>query len=387
MRNFQLQYAPQAFSAERATWKTVIQLNVIRSIRRMHKVLSSLEDASIHSPTSPWSSAVSNKLGSVRLPGVSGNVFEYHHIQRHGNSSRPALTPKHRLLLMRLCPLLALEPTLVRQLTGNDPPPTIYSAPKSVGITMGGFFAPSAAVRNVKPSWWGKEVPDEDVPPISTGEPDAFYSHPSSRPSSSRTTPLRRPAVSLGPPSAFADAPFAPQMHDELSIQASSWNQRIGHTTPPLSTRPSEGSLTTTQAAPLTSVDSARPRRSSIDSQSPPPVNSQSPTPPLSRAPSVASFASTNSGGTSNGKSKSSFKLPNLSMSMAIRRVRSSNSLKNSSPGSGNGKDSLNTKGAESVDLVMSACAADIAELWRDTEVRLLLDRVFEIRVEAEAGL
>ena len=353
----------------------------------MHKALSSLEDTSIQFPISPWSSAVSNKLGSARLPGVSEDVFEYHHNRRHRNSSRPTLTPKHRLLLMRLCPLLALEPTLVRQLTGNDPPPTIYSSPKSVGINMGGWFAPTAAVPNVKPSWWGKEVPDDDLPPNSTGEPDAIHSQVAFRPSGSAHTTLRRPAASPGSPSAFADPPFTPQIHDELSIQASSWNQRIGHYTPPLSTRPSTASLTTPQAPSFTSVSSARPRRSSVTSQSPPPVNSQSPTPPLSRAPSVASFASTNSTGTSNGKSKPAFRLPNLNMSMAIRRVRSSNSLKNGSPSSGNGKDSLNTKGSESADLVMSACAADIAELWRDTEVRLLLDRVFGIRVEAEAGL
>lgn len=388
LRNFQLQYAPQAFRAERATWKTVIQLNVIRSVRRMHKALSSLEDASTHSPTSPWSSAVSNKLGSVRLPGRSEDAFEYQHNQRRGNASRPTLTPKHRLLLMRLCPLLALEQTLVKQLTGNDPPPNIQLAPKSPGISLEGLFTPAATVRGVKPSWWGKEVPDEDLPPISPGKPDTsseIYSRPSSRPSgSSHTNPLRRPAVSPAPPSPFSDASFATQIHEELSIQASSWNQRMGNSTPP---RSSKGRLTTPQVDPPSSVDPGRVRRSSVSSQSPPSFVSRSPTPPLSRAPSVASFASTNSTGTSNGKPKGTFRLPNITMSMAIRRVRSSNSLKNSSPSSGNGKDSLNTKGSASADLVVSACAADIAELWRDTEVRLLLDLVFGISVEAEAGL
>lgn len=345
----------------------------------MHKALSSLEDTSIYSPTSPWSSA------SVRLPGRSEDVFDYQRDQRHVNTSRPTLTPKHRLLLMRLCPLLALEPTLVRQLTGNDPPPTIQPARKLAGITMGGFFSPTAEVK-VKPSWWGKEVPDEDFPPISTGGAAAsseLYSHHSTRPSEgSHTTRPPPPAAPSVLPSPFTDAPFAPQFHDELSIQASSWNQRIGNYTPPLSTRPSKNSLTT-----LVNGGSARPRRSSVSSQSPPAAIAQSPTPPLSRAPSVASFASSNSAGTSHRKPKSPFKLPNLAMSMAIRRVRSSNSLNDVSPSSGKGKDSLNTKGLESTDLVMSACAADVAELWRDTEVRLLLDRVFGIRVEAEAGL
>ena len=366
----------------------------------MHKALSSLEDSSVHSPTSPWSSAVANNLGSVRE-----DVFDYQRNQRHVDGSRPTLTPKQRLLLMRLCPLLALEPTLVRQLTGNDPPPTIQSGPKLAGITFGGFFGPPADVR-VKPSWWGKEVPDVDLPPISVGGPagpaavaaasasastsasasSESYSPQSSRPSGSRTTPSRRQAASVLP-SAFTEPPFAPQFHDELSVQASSWNQRIGNYTPPLSTRPSKGSLTNPQASSLVDVDSARPRRSSVSSQSPTSGIVQSPTPPLSRAPSVASFASTNSAGTSHRKPKSPLKLPNLAISMAIRRVRSSNSLKDGSPSSGKGKDSPNSKGSESADLVMSACAADIAELWRDTEVRLLLDRMFGIRVEAEAGL
>lgn len=351
----------------------------------MHKALSSLEDTSIQTPISPWSSAVSSNLGSVRLHGRSEDVYDYQRNQRSDNTLRPTLTPKHRLLLMRLCPLLALEPTLVRQLTGNDPPPTIQSSPTLAGLSFGGFFAPAADVR-VKPSWWGKEVPDVDLPPISTGGPAAsseLYSHQSSRPSgSSRTTSPRRLAAPTVPPSAFTDASFPPQFHDELSIQATSWNQRIGNYTPPLSTRPSKGSLTT-----LVNVDSARPRRSSVSSQSPPSATAQSPTPPLSRAPSVASVASTNSTGTSHRKPKSPLKLPNLAMSMAIRRVRSSNSLNDGSPSSGKGKDGLNTKGSESADLVMSACAADIAELWRDTEVRLLLDLTFGIRVEAEAGL
>jgi len=356
----------------------------------MHKALSSLEDAPTYSPTSPWSSAVSNNLGSVRMPGRGEDVFDYQRNQRHVNASRPTLTPKQRLLLMRLCPLLAIEATLVRQLTGNDPPPTIQSARRLNGITMGGFFAPAVEVK-VKPSWWGKEVPDEDLPPISTGEPAAssdFYPHDSPRPSgSSHTNRTHRPATPTVLPSAFTDAPTAPQLHDELSIQASSWNQRIGNYTPPLSTRPSKSNLTTPQASSLVNVDSARPRRSSVSSQSPPSAIAQSPTPPLSRAPSVASIASTNSAGTAHRKPKSPFKLPNLAMSMAIRRVRSSNSLNDVSPSSAKGKDSMSTKGLESADLVMSACAADVAELWRDTEVRKLLDRVFGIRVEAEAGL
>lgn len=354
----------------------------------MHKALSSLEDSSVHTPSSPWSSAVANNLGAVRE-----DVFDYQRNQRHVDGSRPTLTPKQRLLLMRLCPLLALEPTLVRQLTGNDPPPTIQSGPKLAGITFGGFFSPAADVR-VKPSWWGKEVPDVDLPPISIGGPAASasassesYSPQSSRPSgSSRTTPSRRQAASVLP-SAFSEPPFAPQFHDELSVQASSWNQRIGNYTPPLSTRPSKGSLANPQAPSVVNVDSARPRRSSVSSQSQTSAIVQSPTPPLSRAPSVASVASTNSAGTSHRKPRSPLKLPNLAISMAIRRVRSSNSLNDGSPSSGKGKDSPNTKGSESADLVMSACAADIAELWRDTEVRLLLDRMFGIRVEAEAGL
>jgi hypothetical protein len=353
----------------------------------MHKALSSLEDISVYSPTSPWSSVVPNNLSSARLSGRGEDVFDYQRNQRHGNASRPTLTPKHRLLLMRLCPLLALEPTLVRQLTGNcDPPPTIQSSLMFPGNTIEGFFSPTAAVRAVKPSWWGKEVPDDDLPPIPIGEPVALSDSRLSN--SSRTTSLRRPAAPSVVPSAFTDAPYAPQLHDELSIQASSWNLRIGHYTPPLSTRPSKVSLTTAQAPSRVSVDSTRPRRSSVSSQSLPPAVAQSPTPPLSRAPSVASFASANSTGTSSRKPKPAFKLPNLTMSMAIRRVRSSNSLTDSStPSLGKGKDGLNAKGLESADLVMSACAADIAELWRDTDVRLLLDRVFGIRVEAEAGL
>lgn len=86
MKNFQLQFAPEAFRAEIEAWRAVIHLNLIRSVNFILDLLT---------PEREWS--LSN--ADPNLPS--------------GDYLRP--------LRMRLSPLRQVEVILVQRLSGNDP--------------------------------------------------------------------------------------------------------------------------------------------------------------------------------------------------------------------------------------------------------------------------
>ncbi|KAI0938701.1 hypothetical protein AcV5_000320 [Taiwanofungus camphoratus] len=93
LKNFQLMNSPEAFRAERASWRAVIHLNVVRSIRIILEAVSEAQ-ASAHSPPRPSSSRSLN--GSPR--------------------ELPLLTAEHLKLKMRLSPLVQVEQALIRKL-------------------------------------------------------------------------------------------------------------------------------------------------------------------------------------------------------------------------------------------------------------------------------
>jgi len=86
LKNFQLMYTPKAFKAERASWRSVIQLNLIRSIRTILEALAAADE------------------GSITLDSDTPPL--------------PPLTTEQRTLRMRLLPLLRVEDQLIRQLAG-----------------------------------------------------------------------------------------------------------------------------------------------------------------------------------------------------------------------------------------------------------------------------
>ncbi|RDB30446.1 Guanine nucleotide-binding protein G(i) subunit alpha-2 [Hypsizygus marmoreus] len=78
LKNFQIMYDPKAFKAERASWRAVIQLNVVRSI---HLILDAMTRA------------------------------------QNASDAHLQLSPELLKLQMRLAPLLQVEQALIRQLT------------------------------------------------------------------------------------------------------------------------------------------------------------------------------------------------------------------------------------------------------------------------------
>ncbi|KAF8893912.1 guanine nucleotide binding protein, alpha subunit [Infundibulicybe gibba] len=96
LKNFQLINSPKAFRTERASWRAVVQLNVVRSVRLILDAMSEAQAYSTRSSSSPLSS---------RSPSPTSSQ-EY-----------PPLSPEHLRLKMRLLPLQQVEEALLRRLT------------------------------------------------------------------------------------------------------------------------------------------------------------------------------------------------------------------------------------------------------------------------------
>lgn len=98
LKNFQLMNSPKAFRSERASWRAVIQLNVVQSIHAILDLISKAH-SSAHSP----STSISH-LTSPSSPPITP-LKEY-----------PPLNAEHLKLKMRLAPLLQVEAALMKKL-------------------------------------------------------------------------------------------------------------------------------------------------------------------------------------------------------------------------------------------------------------------------------
>ncbi|TBU47929.1 G-alpha-domain-containing protein [Dichomitus squalens] len=105
LKNFQLAFAPKAWKAERASWRAVIQLNLVRSINNILDVLSA-EMSKSSNPTSPATSPALRPI-TTESSGAGGNASPSHTQFSH----------THALLKLRLAPLRRVEADL-KQLIG-----------------------------------------------------------------------------------------------------------------------------------------------------------------------------------------------------------------------------------------------------------------------------
>ncbi|EKM56555.1 uncharacterized protein PHACADRAFT_253754 [Phanerochaete carnosa HHB-10118-sp] len=104
--DFQLLHTPKAFHAERASWRTVIQLNVVRSIRLILEAV-----AEVHALQAPSASS-SPKSSNRSLPDSQPSSA-----RSSPAVDLPHLTSEHLKLRLRLMPLFQVEEQLVRRLT------------------------------------------------------------------------------------------------------------------------------------------------------------------------------------------------------------------------------------------------------------------------------
>ncbi|EIM79929.1 G-alpha-domain-containing protein [Stereum hirsutum FP-91666 SS1] len=145
VKNFQLAYAHNAWLEERASWRSVILLNLVRSVntildilgKEMHYVSSPPPSSNLRlPPTSPTSSQTSDeddddeedepernlpaplprRPGSASPPATQQDIALYQ-MQMRTRNTRFLFTEKHRLLQMRLKPLRRVQRDL-EQLLG-----------------------------------------------------------------------------------------------------------------------------------------------------------------------------------------------------------------------------------------------------------------------------
>ncbi|KAJ7445540.1 guanine nucleotide binding protein, alpha subunit [Mycena galericulata] len=125
LKNFQLMWEPQGFRAERASWRAIIQLNVIRSFRIILDALARAGNG-VESPPSPRSSY----------------------------SSHDSLRPDNDLMTLRarLIPLLQIEDILVERLSAPGlstiPGPTASSSRVTEPIPTGQCTGKEVAVNS-----------------------------------------------------------------------------------------------------------------------------------------------------------------------------------------------------------------------------------------------
>ena len=104
MRNFQLKYAPAAFNAEADAWRTIIDLNLVRSVTFLLSLLGEGDGGSSSSPRSPNDAEV-----GPTAPSGSKLVPLQH------------LTDDLRRLRVSLSPLKRIEQSLSRFISPDNP--------------------------------------------------------------------------------------------------------------------------------------------------------------------------------------------------------------------------------------------------------------------------
>uniref|UniRef100_A0A8H8CDM9 G-alpha-domain-containing protein n=1 Tax=Psilocybe cubensis TaxID=181762 RepID=A0A8H8CDM9_PSICU len=123
LKNFRMKYARADWDAERASWRAVIQLNVIRSIITIVEALQAEMDGEpegegdLQHPVSPAGSSSAGGGGEASGSGVVGGGTG----REGGKALSTLLTGKHQVLKMRLGPLRRVETDLKRRLgAGSD---------------------------------------------------------------------------------------------------------------------------------------------------------------------------------------------------------------------------------------------------------------------------
>jgi len=118
LKNFQLTFAPQAWQAERASWRAVIQLNLVRSVNVILDVLADeMASSSFTRPTSP--ALMSEEARSQRKspePSLSNSDWEAETSIERLSATPLQFTNKHALLKLRLAPLRHVESDLRHRL-------------------------------------------------------------------------------------------------------------------------------------------------------------------------------------------------------------------------------------------------------------------------------
>ncbi|KAL1942735.1 hypothetical protein VTO73DRAFT_4975 [Trametes versicolor] len=154
VKNFQLAYAYDAFLAERAAWRAVIHLNLIRSVNNIIEIL--WKEISANSP--PTDAPARPYTPMTELHGAldADSDDESEEPEPSGDPSACPLTEFHRELMLRLSPLRQVQRDLERSLgaasSEEQPASSGGAAPWSLG--GGGWRAREFSVTS-RSGWKG----------------------------------------------------------------------------------------------------------------------------------------------------------------------------------------------------------------------------------------
>lgn len=367
IKNFQLQYSPLSFWAERRTWKRVIHLNLVRSVRRIHNALSSLPLGELL--TQDITTYSTDARRSIRALTPIGTDEDYETAENR--YKQPTLSSKHQLLLMRLRPILDLDTTLTHQLLYSNfdhssDKPGSHAAELFVPLPSRGLVNPS------QPSSWGKEVPDNPAPWSPASWTSVFSS-------TIGISALQTPSTVL-PCSTTSGGSLFTQFIDEPLIYASLWSNRVQPEGATSSKRPRAHTTAVNQQA-----------ESQISALSEATDTIHGPSALISSASRRTSYSSI--GSLHSRHSACSQRLSPATPSFSPSTINESGqslsqtTLYQGSFGPGKAVAGPNDGAASTTDRIMAACAPDIAALWKDPAVRNILVDFFGIQVECEAGL
>lgn len=117
---FQLAYTPNAFREERLAWRSVIYLNLVRSVRRIIEAISPVDSPNTSTGSDPTDDEGPSHI--QRLKHDSSESYAPRPSLVQGSSSTLALfsSPHYAELITRLAPLLSLEEQLFNQLAAGE---------------------------------------------------------------------------------------------------------------------------------------------------------------------------------------------------------------------------------------------------------------------------
>ncbi|KZT07849.1 G-alpha-domain-containing protein [Laetiporus sulphureus 93-53] len=152
LKNFQLNFAPQAWQEERISWRAVIQLNLVRSV---NLILDALAEELAASNSSP--SPIRPPSAGRPDPNSADSSPTATEPSPTSTSAPPAplaFTSKHALLKLRLGPLRQVEADLKQRLgaasSETDPEPHSARSPSPYGASDAPFESTYAHARNVR---------------------------------------------------------------------------------------------------------------------------------------------------------------------------------------------------------------------------------------------
>lgn len=116
LKQFQILHSPNAFQNERLSWRLVIQLNLVKSIRR---ILEAVIHANLASPDSPKAIAASDDRWDTSASGIAYPRMSMESLDSTLSTSTRA-TDDFTDYKLRLMPLLRVEEILTQKLASPD---------------------------------------------------------------------------------------------------------------------------------------------------------------------------------------------------------------------------------------------------------------------------